>query len=143
MRLSSDIRHGRHCVFQLHVHLVFLTKYRKKIFEVCLDFEAQLVERNGEVNHLHLLVNYPPKHSLSSLGNSLKGVSSRLLRLERPDMGRGRTFCGRLPTSLLVVVVLPSPSCVSHRATEDTQSLIKERGPYIPALKNEVLRPHG
>jgi putative transposase len=99
MTLASDIRRGRHCVFQLHVHLVFVTKYRKKIFnqdainrlkviftKVCTDFESQLVEVNGEADHIHLLVNYPPKHSVSSLVNSLKGVSSRLLRLERPDL---------------------------------------------------------
>jgi putative transposase len=48
--------------------------------------EAQLVEMNGEAEHVHLLINYPPKHSVSSLVNSLKGVSSRLLRSERPDM---------------------------------------------------------
>jgi|SRR6516165_2284716 len=99
MTFASDIRRGRHCVFQLHVHLVFMTKYRKKIFnqdainrlkviftKVCTDFESQLVEVNGEADHIHLLVNYPPKHSVSSLVNSLKGVSSRLLRLERPDL---------------------------------------------------------
>jgi putative transposase len=99
MTLASDIRRGRHCVFQLHVHLVFVTKYRKKIFnqdainrlkviftKVCTDFESQLVEVNGEADHIHLLVNYPPKHSVSSLVNSLKGVSSRLLRLERPAL---------------------------------------------------------
>ncbi len=101
MLLSSEIRHGRHCVFQLHVHLVFVTKYRYRIFDgdaitrlrtiftnVCNDFEAQLVEMDGEDNHVHLLVNYPPKHSISALVNSLKGVSSRLLRLERPDLAR-------------------------------------------------------
>ena len=101
MLLSSEIRHGRHCFFQLHVHLVFITKYRYRIFDgnaierlraifskVCLDFEAQLVEMDGEDNHVHLLVNYPPKHSISALVNSLKGVSSRLLRLERPDLVR-------------------------------------------------------
>ncbi len=54
--------------------------------KVCLDFEAQLVEMNGEAEHVHLLINYPPKHSMSTLVNSLKGVSSRLLRLERPDI---------------------------------------------------------
>ena len=99
MTFASDIRRGRHCVFQLHVHLVFMTKYRKKIFnqdainrlkviftKVCTDFESQLVEVNGEADHIHLLVNYPPKHSVSSLVNSLKGVSSRLLRLERPAL---------------------------------------------------------
>jgi putative transposase len=87
-------------VFQLHVYLVFVTKYRYRIFDgdaitrlrtiftnVCKDFEAQLVDMAGEDNHVHLLVNYPPKHSISALVNSLKGVSSRLLR-ERPDLAR-------------------------------------------------------
>jgi putative transposase len=54
--------------------------------KICLDFEAQLVEMNGEAEHVHLLINYPPKHSVSSMVNSLKGVSSRLLRTERPDL---------------------------------------------------------
>ena len=96
--MSSDIRHGRHCVFALHVHLVFVTKYRRKVFDgalqrlkvmfekVCADFEAQLVERNGEAEHVHLLIHYPPKHSVSSMVNRLQGVSSRLLRIERPDL---------------------------------------------------------
>ena len=39
-----------------------------------------------EAEHAHLLINYPPKHSVSSLANSLKGASSRLLRSERPDL---------------------------------------------------------
>ena len=99
MQLSNDIRHGRHCVFALHVHLVFVTKYRRKVFDrdalqrlqaifekVSLDFQAQLVEMHGQAEHLHLLIHYPPKHSVSSMVNSLKGVSSRLLRIERPDM---------------------------------------------------------
>ena len=101
MPLSSEIRRGRHCVFQLHVNLVFVTKHRYRTFDgnalerlraifskVCLDFEAQLVEMDGGDNHVHLLVNYPPKRSISALVNSLKGVSSRLLRLERPDLTR-------------------------------------------------------
>jgi putative transposase len=99
MKWSKDIRHGRHCVSALHVHLVFVTKYRRKVFDgdalqrlkpilekVCRDFQAQLVEMNGQTEHVHLLIHYPPKHSVSSLVNSLKGVSSRLLRSERPDL---------------------------------------------------------
>jgi putative transposase len=59
----------------------------KAIFEkVGRDSQAQLVEMNGEAEHVHLLSHYAPKHSVSSLVNSLKGVSSRLLRIERPDM---------------------------------------------------------
>ena len=50
--------------------------------EVCTDFEAELIEFNGEQDHVHLLVRYPPKVTLSRLVNSLKGVSSRHLRRE-------------------------------------------------------------
>lgn len=95
----NEIRHGRHCVFKMHVHLVFVAKYRRKVFDgdaidrmrrmfgkVCEDMEASLVEMDGEDNHVHLLVAYPPKLAVSVLVNSLKGVSSRLLRKERPDL---------------------------------------------------------
>ncbi|MGB4497279.1 MAG: IS200/IS605 family transposase [Methylococcaceae bacterium] len=88
-----EVRTGRHCVFMLHVHLVFVTKYRRGVFtkeviedlrgifaKVCTDFEAELVEFDGEDDHVHLLVNYPPKVAVSKLVNSLKGVSSYLIR---------------------------------------------------------------
>ncbi|WP_419904131.1 IS200/IS605 family transposase [Kiloniella sp.] len=101
---SNEYRTGRHCVFALHVHLVFITKYRRDVLselaiqdlrhifaKVCNDFEAQLVECDGEDDHVHLLINYPPKISLSKLVNSLKGVSSRRLRNFRPEItGRYR-----------------------------------------------------
>src|SRR6185295_15838185 len=87
-RTTPEIRHGRHCVFLMHVHLVFVAKYRKKVFtkeildfmesifrDVCKDFEAELKEFNGEGDHVRLLINYPPKISISKLVNSLKGVS--------------------------------------------------------------------
>ncbi len=83
----------------LHAHLVFVTKYRHKVFstrhlsrmqevmeEVCADFGVQLAEFNGEADHVHLLVNFPPTVQLSKLVNSLKGVSSRLLRKEFPEL---------------------------------------------------------
>jgi putative transposase len=85
----------------MHVHLVFVTKYRRCILDgeaidtlrhifskVCADFEAQLVELDGESNHVHLLVNYPPKVSVSSLVNSLKGVSSYVLRRQLPRISK-------------------------------------------------------
>ena len=97
MKYASDMRHGRHCVFNIHVHLVFVAKYRKALFDaaarlqdiftkVCLDFEAELKAFNGEKDHVHLLIHYPPKVAVSKLVNSLKGVSSRLLGKERPDL---------------------------------------------------------
>lgn len=50
--------------------------------DVCADFGAELVEFNGEDDHVHLLIHYPPTVELSRLVNSLKGVSSRILRKE-------------------------------------------------------------
>ena len=47
---------------------------------VCNNFEAELVEFDGEDDHVHLLINYPPKVAISTLVNSLKGVSSRMIR---------------------------------------------------------------
>ena len=59
----------------------------KGMFEkVCSDFEAELTEFNGEDDHVHLLINYPPKVAVSNLVNSLKGVSSRHLRKEFPEI---------------------------------------------------------
>lgn len=93
MAKNNDIRRGRHCVFNMHVHLVFVTKYRHGVFTkeviddlrgifagVCSDFGAELVEFDGEDSHVHLLVNYPPTVAVSALVNSLKGVSSRMIR---------------------------------------------------------------
>ena len=99
MNDSQEIRTGRHCDFNMHVHLVFVAKYRRDVFtkvmletmhevfeRVCLDFEAELVEFDGEHDHVHLLVNYPPKIAISSLVNSLKGASSRILRTKHPEI---------------------------------------------------------
>ena len=59
----------------------------REVFErVCLDFEAELIEFDGEHDHVHLLVNYPPKVAISSLVNSLKGASSRILRTKHPEI---------------------------------------------------------
>jgi putative transposase len=107
--------------------LVFVTKFRHRVFgdrhlarmedimrAVCADFETELVEFNGENNHVHLLVNFPPKVALAKLVNSLKGVSSRRLRQEFPDLVRhyyranklwsGSYFAGSLGGAPLSIV---------------------------------------
>lgn len=94
-----EVRKGRRCVFMLHAHLIFITKYRGKVFSdthlrtlekicrnVCSEFDVELKQFNGERDHVHLLVNYPPKVSVSKLVNSLKGVSSRKLKLYHPEL---------------------------------------------------------
>src|SRR5690625_980729 len=63
MEKNNDIRRGRHCVFNMHVHLVFVTKYRRDVFtkailndlqeifaSVCADFEAELATANATID---------------------------------------------------------------------------------------------
>lgn len=84
-----------HCVFKLQYHLVVVTKYRRKVIseemkkrlgeifsDTLLKWECELIEFNGEADHVHLLFSATPKPSLSVLVNNLKTVSSRLIRKE-------------------------------------------------------------
>jgi putative transposase len=109
MNRQDEIRHGRHGVFKIHAHLVFVTKYRRHVFtknmiddlksileKVGLDFDTQLIEFDGEDDHVHLLVNYPPKIALSSRVNSLKGVSSRMIRKNYYSQIKSKLWGGSL-----------------------------------------------
>lgn len=98
---KAEYRRGRHSVTKLVCHLVFVTKYRRKIFDdaaiewlkahfakVCETMDCALVACDGESDHIHMLVEYPPKHSVSVMVNALKGTSSRLLRAARRDIAK-------------------------------------------------------
>ena len=95
MTFDGGYRPGRHVVSARHVHLAFVTKYRrdvpgeamlscceKAMRKACAAFGAGLRDFNGEADHVRLLVDYPPKVAVSALVNSLKGVSARRLRSE-------------------------------------------------------------
>jgi len=95
----QDLRTKRHVVYSLHLHLVFVTKYKGNVFtdlmserlkyhfeRVCVDFGCKLVETNCQSDHVHLLVEPLPHTTPSRLVNSLKGVSSRFLRKEFPEL---------------------------------------------------------
>ncbi len=84
--------------YNLRMHLVLVTKYRRKVItqpvltrleqifkETCLKWECELLEFNGELDHIHLLIEYNPKVQISKFANNLKTVSSRLIRKEFPE----------------------------------------------------------
>jgi putative transposase len=92
--LLSDYLRKRHSVTKLVVHLVFTTKYRRKLFDgymieqlreafesACEKLECGLLEMDGEADHVHLLIAYPPKLAISVMVNNLKSVSSRRIRI--------------------------------------------------------------
>jgi putative transposase len=93
--MEKDFIHKARGVSVLKAHLVLTPKYRRKIFTdpMLTRLEAifgalmekwggRLIEFNGEVDHVHLLIQYTPQTELSKLINNLKTVSSRYLRKE-------------------------------------------------------------
>jgi putative transposase len=88
--MTTLFRRERHSVTDLKIHLVCVTKYRRSVFtleslaeiaksfqEVAKKMDFQIIEFNGEGSHVHALIEYPPKLSISQMVNALKGVSSR------------------------------------------------------------------
>ncbi|MFM5068801.1 IS200/IS605 family transposase [Aeromonas veronii] len=84
----------RHSVSKLVVHLIFTTKYRRKLLDGTMieqmrsaflsaaeKLEIDVLEMDGEADHVHLLVAYPPKLAISVLVNNLKSISSRHVRI--------------------------------------------------------------
>ena len=91
----GEWRQGRSCLFKNNLHLVFLTKYRGNVFtkemldrveglfrETCLQMDCELLECNGEHDHVHLMVSVHPKIAVSNLVGKLKGKSAYFLRKE-------------------------------------------------------------
>jgi putative transposase len=143
MNKSSEIYTGRHCVFFLKAHLVFLPKYRHNVFtprvleclenimaSVCNDFDANLEEFNGESNHIHLLVSYPPKISISKLVNSLKGVSSRMIRKQSFPEVTAKLWGNHFWSPSYY-----AGSCGGVTIQQIRKYIENQNRPYIPSLK--------
>jgi putative transposase len=84
-----------HSAFSVHLHFVFVTKYRRKVItasmlerlreifaNICIKTKCQLIEFSGESDHIHLLIDFHPDNNLSTLAGSLKSASSRIIQKE-------------------------------------------------------------
>jgi putative transposase len=96
---TQALHRNNNAVFRLVYHLVLVTKYRKRVLSgamldrasmllgpLCVAWEGSLIECSGESDHLHALVDMPPKVRPSDLVNNLKTVLSRQLRKEFPAL---------------------------------------------------------
>lgn len=85
--MSTFVRKGSHSVFSIHLHFVFVTKYRRKVLSleildrlheifahVCIKTKSRLVEFSGETDHVHLLVDLHPDNNISAFTGSLKSA---------------------------------------------------------------------
>lgn len=94
--MNTDYRQNRHSCYSLKYHLVVVTKYRNKIINKEIfsrlkeisnrlfkdSWNAEIIEINGEADHIHILFEAPPQVQLSKLVNNFKTVTSRLIRKE-------------------------------------------------------------
>ncbi len=112
----KDYRHGSHSVFELHVHLVWSTKYRKRILkkdvghrlreilrQVCSDHHVEILSGAIAKDHVHVLVSMPPQLSVSKLIQKMKGKSSYKLQREYQSLRREYwgNVCGQEATLLV------------------------------------------
>ena len=94
-------RKGSHTKYDIKIHLVFVTKYRKSILkgdiakrvrqlirEICLANEVQIIKGHVSKDHVHLLLSYPPRLSVAKLTQYIKGKTSRKLLQEYSEISK-------------------------------------------------------
>ena len=98
----GELRHGRTCVFNINYHIVWSTKYRRKVLttdierrlkEILIDVGKQkgfeIAENEvGTNDHVHVFVSAIPKISISYIAKMMKGISGRLLLKEFPELSK-------------------------------------------------------
>jgi putative transposase len=91
--MNTTLNKGSHSAYCIHLHIGFITKYRRKVItlamleemrvvfnRVCAAQKSEMIEFNGETDHVHLLVSTAPDTTPSELIRSLKSASSRVIR---------------------------------------------------------------
>ena len=105
----NNYTHGRTCVYILNYHIIWCTKYRRKVLspKICERLYVLLREigeekgftvveaRVGEEDHVHCFVSAPPKLSVTDIARWLKGISGRHLLMEFPQI-RQKLWKGHL-----------------------------------------------
>ncbi len=102
----TDYRHGAHTVFRIHLHIVWVTKYRKPVMtgevglrlrelirEICGTSEVTIMKGHMAKDHVHLFLSVPPSVTISRLVQQLKGKSSYKMMHEFPHLRK--KFWGR------------------------------------------------
>lgn len=90
---------GSHTKHRHMYHIVWLPKYRKKVLvgrvkerleallRECAEVNGwEIQELNIQIDHVHLVIQLPPNISVSKAVNLLKGISSKMVRAELPEI---------------------------------------------------------
>ncbi|MBK5935718.1 IS200/IS605 family transposase [Halorhodospira halophila] len=92
---AQPLKRLYHCTYRLQYHLVIVTRHRRKCITKPMlsrletiaqatteKWEGEVLEFNGEPDHVHLLLELTPRTAPSAFVNNLKTVTSRLIRKE-------------------------------------------------------------
>lgn len=131
------VNHGRGYVYSIQYHLVWCIKYRRKILtteiekdlieilnKIAKDNNFEILECNGDLDHVHLLINCSPQHYIPDMIKALKGVSARLLMKKYGEYINERLWGGHLW----------NPSYFIATVSENTERQIRE---YIQKQKEK------
>ena len=94
--MKNNLTHARTCVYNCNYHIVFSTKYRRKVLtqeieHYIKDLILQIAEEKefkvetvkvGERDHIHLFVSAHPKISPSYIVKMIKGITARKILLK-------------------------------------------------------------
>jgi len=98
--MKQNLIHARTCVYNVNYHIVWSTKYRRKVLNNEIETRLKEILINvskdkgfiihemevGELDHIHLFVSSHPKLSISYIVKMMKGISGRLLLREFPEI---------------------------------------------------------
>ena len=132
-----ELTYGRGYVYSIQYHVVWCVKYRRKVLtpniekslipilnKIAEDNDFRILECNGDLDHIHLLVDCSPQHYIPDMIKALKGVSARLLMKEYGDELKKQLWGGHLW----------DPSYYVATVSENTESQIKK---YIQNQKQK------
>ena len=123
-----DVKYGRGYVYSIQYHIVWCVKYRKKVLsteienslisilnQIAKDNNFSILECNGDLDHIHLLIDCSPQHYIPNIIKALKGVSARLLFKQYSDILKKQLYGGHLW----------SPSYFVSTVSENTEAQIR------------------
>ena len=129
-----EVTYGRGYVYSIQYHIVWCVKYRNsvltneienRLFEIlhkiAEDNKFQILECNGDKDHIHLLINCSPQHYIPDMIKALKGVSARLLMKEYGDNLKKKLWGGHLWNSSYFVAT------VSENTEEQIRTYIQSQ----------------
>ncbi|WP_304392127.1 IS200/IS605 family transposase [uncultured Desulfovibrio sp.] len=95
-----------HTVWDCKYHVVWIPKYRRKVLygklrhylgdvlhELARQCESRIIEGHLCIDHIHMCIAIPPKHSVSEVVGFIKGKSA--IAIARDVGGKARNFVGQ------------------------------------------------